>query len=201
MSEGPKGRSGIQRQTCARSPRNNSLVQASLSLSFLLLAQILAHSTAANAQATSAPSSVAGGFIQGVVKSGNTPIPGATVKASNPLTGQKVTAWTNVTGQYTLQVPANGRYVVKAQMPAFATITGEAVINATTPTQRVDLEIVLASRSQAPADETIGVSGRSPGATTGAGRGYQSLSVLNGEGAGLAASTGSDSTGSLDTPL
>jgi len=84
-----------------------------------------------------------GRSIQGVVKSGNMPIPGATVTASNTLSGQKVTTWTNVAGQYSLQVPASGRYVVKAQMAAFATITGETIINATTPAQRVDLEIVL----------------------------------------------------------
>src|SRR6266700_6369106 len=135
------------------------------------------------------------GTIQGVVKSGNTPIPAATVTATNTLTGQKVTTWTNVAGEYVIQVSAKGRYVVKAQMSAFATITGEAVINATTLTQRVDLEIVLLSRSQDTA------AGAQRAANTPGGRGFQSLSVLNGEGAGLATSGGSDTTSSLDTPL
>ena len=147
-----------------------------------------------------AQASPAGGLIQGVVKSGNTPIPGATVTASNTLTGKKVTAWTNVAGQYSLQVPTNGRYVVKAQMPAFANVTGETVINAATPTQRVDLEIVLLSRVQTPADAGAGGAGESQraGLSAATGRGYQSLSV-NGDSSGLA--TAPDSTGSLDTPL
>ena len=183
----------------------NRLSQVRWWLVLLLLVQVYAHSMVADAQTPVSNASVAGGSIAGrsiagVVQSGNTPIPGATVTASNTLTGQKVTTWTNVAGQYSLQVPANGRYVVKAQMPAFAIITGEALINAATPTQRVDLEMVLASRSQVPAEATSASNGTQR-ASTGSGRGYQSLSVLNGEGAGLAASSGPDSTGSLDAPL
>jgi hypothetical protein len=140
------------------------------------------------------------GSIQGIVKSGSTPIPAATVTASNTLTGKKITTWSNVAGQYTLQVDANGRYVVGAQMPAFAAITEETVISAATPTQRVDLEMVLLSRSETSGE--TGASGQQrPAAAAGGTRGYQSLSVLNGEGAGLAASAGSDSTGALETPL
>jgi len=95
------------------------------SVILLALLQSFTFSMRATAQAAAAASAVVGGSIQGVVKSGDTAIPGATVTASNTLTGQKVTTWTNVAGQYSLQVPANGRYVVKAQMAAFATITGE----------------------------------------------------------------------------
>jgi hypothetical protein len=152
-------------------------------------------SIAANAQTTTAPGSIQG-TIQGIVKSGNTPIPAATITATNTLTGQKVTTWTNVAGEYALQISGKGRYVVKAQMPAFAAITGEAVINATTPTQRVDLEIVLLSRSQ---DAATGTQRAATNASSG--RGFQSLSVFNGEGAGLATNTGSDTNGSVDTPL
>jgi len=171
------------------------------SVILLALLQSFTFSMRATAQAAAAASAVVGGSIQGVVKSGDTAIPGATVTASNTLTGQKVTTWTNVAGQYSLQVPANGRYVVKAQMAAFATITGEALINAATPTQRVDLEIVLASRAQTPSDGTNESPNGTQRASAGAGRGYQSLSVFNGEGGGLASSVGSDSSGSIDTPL
>jgi len=164
------------------------------------MAQAVACPIAASGQAAGG-NPVVGGSIQGVVKSGNTPIPGATVTASNTLTGQKVTTSTNVAGQYSLQVPASGRYVVKAQMAAFATITGETIINAATRAQRVDLEIVLSSRSQTPSAGSNATPGGAERASAGAGRGYQSLSVFNGEGAGLSASAGSDSTGSLDTPL
>jgi hypothetical protein len=169
-------------------------------VTLLLMAQVVACPIAAWGQAASG-NPVVGGSIQGVVKSGNMPIPGATVTASNTLSGQKVTTWTNVAGQYSLQVPASGRYVVKAQMAAFATITGETIINATTPAQRVDLEIVLSSRSQTPSDGANTTKGGSERASAGAGRGYQSLSVFNGEGAGLSASAGTDPTSSLDAPL
>ena len=191
----------MQPQVPGTSRRPNRLAQTSRWMALLWIVQIFAYSIAAHAQTPIPAASLTGGSIAGLVKSGNTPIPGATVTASNTLTGQKVTTWTNVAGQYSLHVPANGRYVVKAQMPAFAVITGEALINAANSTQHVDLEIVLASRSQVPADAGTSASNATQRASTGSGRGYQSLSVLNGEGAGLAASSGSDSAGSLDTPL
>src|SRR5262245_16342581 len=56
------------------------------------------------------------GVIQGIVKSGDTPIPGATVTATQTLTGQKVVTWTGVNGQYAVILPTQGRYVVKVQM-------------------------------------------------------------------------------------
>ena len=72
-----------------------------------------------------------GGTIQGVVKSGNIPLPGATVTAANTLTGQKVTTSTGVDGSYSLQIPADGHYVVRAQMAAFALVTQEVRITVT----------------------------------------------------------------------
>src|SRR5271167_881939 len=72
-----------------------------------------------------------GGSIHGVVKSGNTPVPGVIVTAANTLTGQKATTSTDVDGSYSLQLPSNGRYVVRAQMAAFAPVTKEVLINAT----------------------------------------------------------------------
>ena len=173
------------------------------SVLLLVLVQSFAHTAHAQTspgQAVSGPAQAKaqGGSIQGIVKSGNTPIPGATVTASNTLTGQKLTTWTNLAGQYTFQVPANGRYVIKVQMLAFAAITGEALINAATPTQRVDLELVLASRATTPADGSGPALSGAQRASTGTGRGYQSLSVQTGEGA---SSPGTDTAGSLDTPL
>src|ERR1051325_2811237 len=70
------------------------------------------------------------GSIHGLVKSGNMPLPGVTVTATNTLTGQKVTTWTDVDGNYFLDIPSNGRYVVRTQMAAFATATQELLINA-----------------------------------------------------------------------
>ncbi len=87
-----------------------------------------------------------GGLIHGRVKSGNMPLPGVTVTAANTLTGQKVTTWTDIDGTYSLQVPTNGRYVIRTQMAAFATATQEVLVNVTNSSAQVDLELVLLSR-------------------------------------------------------
>jgi len=123
--------------------------------------------------------SAVAGLVQGMVKSGNMPIPGATVTATNTLTGQKAVTWTDVNGEYVLPVPAKGRYVLRVQMPGFAVVTGEALVNAATPNPRADLEMVLSSRAPQPASEQQQARG------TGAGnRGFQSLSMMQGEGTG-----------------
>ncbi|HLO07045.1 MAG TPA: carboxypeptidase-like regulatory domain-containing protein, partial [Terriglobales bacterium] len=57
--------------------------------------------------------------ITGVVKSGNTPIPGATVSATHFSTEAKTTTYTDINGAYTLQVAAAGKYQVRVEMPAF----------------------------------------------------------------------------------
>src|SRR6185437_13736069 len=67
--------------------------------------------------APSAPSSFS---ITGVVKSGNTPIPGATVIATNSSAEAKATTSTDINGAYTLQVTAAGKYQLRVEMPAFA---------------------------------------------------------------------------------
>src|SRR5580704_1325920 len=87
-----------------------------------------------------------GGSIHGVVKSGNMAVPGVTVTAANTLTGQKVTTSTDVDGSYSLSPPSNGRYVVRAQMAAFAPVTKEVVINATDHDAEANLELILLSR-------------------------------------------------------
>src|SRR5579863_10139947 len=84
-----------------------------------LLCGLLLWASFAHAQSQPAPAAQ-GGTVHGLVKSGNMPIPGATVTAVNTLTGQKAVGWTDVQGTYVLQVPANGRYVLRTQMPAFA---------------------------------------------------------------------------------
>jgi trimeric autotransporter adhesin len=93
---------------------------------------------------TSPPSSVF--QIRGVVKSGNTPLPGVTISASNTLTGKKIVTSTDAQGVYSIQAASRGRYVIKTDFPAFASSTKEAVLNPTTPTATVDLELVLLSR-------------------------------------------------------
>ena len=116
------------------------------------------------------------GSIHGLVKSGNMPLPGATVTATNTLTGQKVTTWTDVDGTYFVQVPSNGRYVIRTQMAAFAPATQEVLINATSKDQKADLEPILLSR--VPAASTGDQAQQMAAAM--AGRGFQSLQVTQG---------------------
>ncbi|HUK88478.1 MAG TPA: carboxypeptidase-like regulatory domain-containing protein, partial [Terriglobales bacterium] len=71
-------------------------------------------------RAPAPPAAPAGGDIQGVVRSGNMPLPGVAISAANTLTGQKAVTSTDLDGSYALHVPADGRYVVRAQLAAFA---------------------------------------------------------------------------------
>ena len=107
------------------------------------------------------------------------PLPGVTITATNTLTGQKATTWTDVTGQYSLQVPANGRYVVRTQMAAFSPATQEVLINAANRDEQANLELMLLSRAQEAAAQE-----QKATAALGA-RGFQSLQLTQGEGADL----------------
>lgn len=120
----------------------------------------------------------AGGDIRGLVKSGTTPLPGVTVTAANTLTGQKGVTATDLNGTYSLHVPASGRYVVRAQMAAFAPATQEAVIHAANPAARVDFELVLLSRVRQQPE-----AGSDQQALLG-GRGFQNLPLTQGENGG-----------------
>src|SRR5689334_17053792 len=120
------------------------------------------------------------GSIHGLVKSGNMPMPGVTITASNTLTGQKVTTWTDVDGNYFLEVPSNGRYVIRTQMAAFANATQEALLNATSKDLKVDLELILLSRvPPAPANDQTAQQAQQI-AQAMAGRGFQNLQVTQG---------------------
>ena len=139
-----------------------------------------------SAQATPAPTS-AGGLITGLVKAGNMPIPGASISATNTLTGQKVTTWSDITGLYTLQVPSNGRYVIRTQMAAFAPMTGEVLINAANPAGKLNLELTLQSRVQQTPDQPMQQLAAAMG-----GRGFQNLQVMQSEGLAAANGGGND---------
>lgn len=72
----------------------------------------------------------AGGTITGTVKAGTVPLPGVAVTATNTLTGKKYATTTDVNGAFAMTIPRDGRYVVKAELAAFATETKEVLINA-----------------------------------------------------------------------
>jgi len=106
-------------------------------------------STAATNQAageTSSAPEIKGGRLHGVVKSGNTPLPGVTVTAQNTLTGKKYSTTTDITGAWLLRIPQNGRYVIRTQFAAFAQGDQEALLNVTNHDKTVDFDLTLASR-------------------------------------------------------
>ncbi|MGI4827802.1 MAG: carboxypeptidase regulatory-like domain-containing protein [Janthinobacterium lividum] len=150
---------------------------------------------------------VQGGVIQGKViagtagKPGGVPLPGVAVTATNTLNGRKYATATDVDGAYTMKIPRNGRYVLRAELAGFAPVTAEVLLNgvpdaAGTPVaqQTSDFGMQLASRVEA-AEE------RAATTTTGAGaaspsllRGLQNLNLNAGSGA-EDASAGGGNTG------
>jgi trimeric autotransporter adhesin len=134
--------------------------------------------TPAAAQVAAAPAGDAsGGTITGTVKAGAVPLPGVGVTATNTLTGKKYATTTDVNGSFVMAIPRNGRYVVKAELAAFATETKEVLINAAgenggKPAQVAEFGLQLASRAQEQ-------EARQTAATTSAGiaRGVQALNV------------------------
>jgi hypothetical protein len=138
------------------------------------VAQTAPKTTSAAPSATAAPatSPTAGGTIRGSVKAGNVPLPGVSVTASNSLTGKKYATTTDITGAYSMSIPQNGRYVVRAELAAFAASTKEAPLNAATREQQADFNLVLASRA-AQEEQRETASTRQYG-----GSGAQSLALL-----------------------
>ena len=153
--------------------------------------------------ATTAPAPVQGGVIRGVVKAGNMLLPGVTVTAENTLTGQKVTTSTDVDGSYVLQVPANGRYVVRTQFAAFAPLTHEVLINAENRTAQADMEMILLSRAQQAAAQEQKAEAQALGAAAAGagGRGFQSLSLSQSAGAEEGAGNGVEQIAPAGMPV
>ncbi len=134
---------------------------------------------------TPAPAPTSGpvvGEITGSVRSGATPMPGVSITAANTLTGRKVFTSTDVEGKYTVRVTGKGRYVIKAELPAFATATKEAVVNEATPQHVVDLEMMLFSRAQAAAAQQQSQQQQAINSLVGGG--FQNLSLTQGESMG-----------------
>jgi len=130
--------------------------------------------------ATTAPSAsiepVATYTIAGVVKSGSSLIPGATVTATNPATSEKIVTWTDIDGSFNLQVSAPAKYLLTVEMPAFAAAKKFVVVN--DPITKADVEISLASREQQPSQPNRETARQQYARN---GRGFQNLAVLQGE--------------------
>ena len=161
-----------------------------------------AQKTADPAAAQAAPAAqtaavAAGGTISGSVKSGAVPLPGVAVTATNTLTGKKYATTTDVSGAFSMAIPKNGRYVVKAELAAFATVTQEVLINASSlnggkPAQVAEFGLQLASRAAAAEAEQASAASNASSAIA---RGLQSLNVQRGGLDATDASTGGGNAG------
>jgi len=128
---------------------------ALLPVPFLLL--VLSFATVAQVQK---PGS--GISLQGIVKSGNTPLPGASVDAINSDKLEQVRTATDLNGRYSLQLPGPGTYLVTVEMTAFAPADRQVVVADGSPV-RADFDLILRSRSQtaaAPPPRPTGQRGR-----------------------------------------
>src|SRR3984885_2902929 len=121
------------------------------------------------AQGQAVAPAVGGRTIHGIVKSGNVPIPGAGVSATNAASKQQVNTSTDVDGSYSLRIPADGRYTVRVEMPAFAANTQEVVLDEAHSNAQANFELILQSRARQAATEQRRASA--------SGRGFQNLSV------------------------
>ena len=143
----------------------------------------VAPATTESAPTQPAPSAAAqGGTISGSVKSGTIPLPGVAITATNTLTGKKYATTTDITGAFSMTIPKNGRYVVRAELAAFASVTQEVLVNAESlnggkPAQVADFGMQLASRQAAEESQAANQTASISGAIT---RGLQSLNVQRG---------------------
>ncbi len=122
----------------------------------------------AQAEAQSAPPPTY--EITGTARSGKTLLPGATVTASNTLTGKKYSAVSDAEGKFTFTGIVRGRYVLRIEFMGFSLFTQEVVLNPANPSGKIDAELILASRQQEQ-------SNKSNNASIAAGRGFQSLAL------------------------
>jgi hypothetical protein len=146
------------------------------------MAQTAPQPSATTAAAPAAAKS--GGVITGSVKSGNFLLPGVAISAANTLTGKKVFTSTSAEGTFSLNVTSKGRWVVRAELAAFAPMTKEVLFTAETlgTTQRADFEMILLSRQQKLQEQqqTQAAQQLIANAISG-GRGFQSLSLNQSE--------------------
>ena len=99
-------------------------------------------------QSAAPVSPAAGGTIAGVIKSGQTPLPGVNVTAKNTLTGKQYVTATDSHGAFALHIDTDGRYVVRADFAAFAGATKEVLLHGGAQAPATDFSLLLASRQE-----------------------------------------------------
>lgn len=171
----------------------------SVAISLMFAASQLAMPALLPAQTASSEPSAAGGVIHGTVKSGNIPLPGVAVTATNTLTGKKYSSATSVTGAYSMTIPLDGRYVVRAELAAFAASTQEALLKPASRNHEVDFTLMLASRAQQQEQQEERTEARSQ-AREYSGRGSESLSLTSAASGLIAAATGNQAGSEAQLP-
>ncbi len=145
-----------------------------------------------------------GGQIQGAVHAGPTPLPGVAITATNTLTGKRYAAATDLNGVFRMQIPRNGRYVVRAELAGFAPSTSEVLLNSKgenggTPVAAAQFTLELSSRAAArTAEAESSGSSLARAASSALGRGTLSLSPLA---SGLESTAAGISTGAEGAQL
>jgi hypothetical protein len=108
--------------------------------------------------------------IHGTVESGAIPIPGAGISVTNAATGEHLSGWTDVDGNYRLRISTDGRYTVRVEMAAFAGSSRQVVLDATHSDVQANFELLLQSRA--------GDTGDPQRRANAGGSGFQRLSVF-----------------------
>lgn len=131
----------------------------------------------AQTQPTSTEPTSPVGTINGIVKSGNMPIPGAAVsivpKSAPAGSAAEITTWTDVDGSYSASLSSLGSYTVHVQMVAFANSTQEVVLDAAHQRVEANFDLTLLSRVR-----EAGTPMRRQGEGTSVQRQFQGLAAL-----------------------
>jgi trimeric autotransporter adhesin len=122
--------------------------------------------------------------ISGSVRNGKILLPGVAVTAANTLTGKKYSIVTATNGTFQFTGLPRGRYVVRVEFMGFATVTQEVLLNPENPADKVEAQLILASRQKEQQAETAQA----------ARRGFQSL-AMNSSLAALAGEAGAAAFG------
>ncbi len=149
-----------------------------------------------------------GGTVHGSVvagaagKPGGVPLPGVAITATNTLTGRRYTSATDADGAYTLHIPRNGRYVIRAELAGFAPATAEVLFNAEPAADTAaqpsgagktsDFGLQLASRVEAAENASAATSATGSASLL---RGLQSLNLNAGSPDAVDASAGGGNAG------
>jgi trimeric autotransporter adhesin len=102
--------------------------------------------TLAQAPQGGVPSSGPRCAVAGVISAGQSRLPGVVVTIAGAADGPSAATSTALDGRYTVSVPGPGRYTLKAELAAFATVSREVLVGDSCQA-RADVTLTLASRT------------------------------------------------------